>query len=223
MNFYIRTHVKNAERLELLRRTLESVRAAAPDMEHRIFVIDDGSTFDGARGLAARVNAVYLSVPGPHGTKNGLYWSLMADRDMGTGVHLVDDCVVSSGFLSQAKIERQFPDCWLLSFFACYPRNPEKGWWHYPTKDFYAAVACCFHPSLRDIYIAWWEKVISGALPDEVYQDDLMVKKFIMDAGKRIYNTGWDYAQHTGIGQRSFGDNPKEESSNYQTAYFKGE
>lgn len=222
MNFYIRTHVKNPERLELLRRTLDSVRVAAPGPEHRIFLIDDGSTFDGARGLAASLGAVYLNVPGPHETKNGMYWSLKVDQDMGQGIHLVDDCVVSKGILDSHSWPAR-EDVWLWSFFACYPRNPSGGCWHYPTKDFYAAVACIFHPDLRDLYISWREKVLSGQLPEEVYQDDLMMKKFILEAGKRIYNTGWDYAQHTGIGQRSFGDNPKEESSNYQTAFFKGE
>ncbi|ADX42533.1 hypothetical protein [Tetrasphaera phage TJE1] len=151
------------------------------------------------RLLCYKHGCTYLMTTGTPGTKNGLYWSLKIDS--GDDLHLCDDVA-----LAVTNWYDLPPPCnwWLISYFAAYERRPEKGWWRYPTEDFYAALACRFHPDLRKAYIEAREAVRDGLVPETGAQDDILIKELIRASGKQIWNTGWDFAQHTGVSDSTF-------------------
>lgn len=219
MKVSIRAHVKNQNRLNLLRGTIESCKKAGFT---KIQVIDDQSPFGEIGALCESLKVDYFRTNGEPSTKNGLYWSFLKGADL----HIVDDCVLSPRIVSEvenAKLLLRDNNTWMISFFACYPKhvreaNRQSDYWRYPVETFYAGIACCYHQDLIDEYMAEFKKD-----PYAAYQDDLTIKHLIMENKKKIYNTTEDYAQHTGVGERAFGPNPKEESSNYVSEHFVGE
>lgn len=214
MKAIIRTHVRNPQRLELLKNTIRSARRVGI---HRVMVIDDQSPLMvDVRVLCAEEKCEYLLTKGTPGTKNGLYWSLRMDE--GSDLHLCDDAELSP---TDWQAVPASPDWWLLSYFACYNRDTNRTWWWYPVSTFYAALACRFHPDLRAAYIKARDEVSEGRAPETAFQDDILVKLIIAENGKEIWNTGWDYAQHTGIGiLTTMGPG---HNSDYRSQFFIGE
>lgn len=220
MKVAIRTHVKNQERVDLLIKTIDSCKRAGFST---IIVIDDQSPLGVVESICVEMKVKYFKTTGIPSTKNGLYWSFFEGADL----HVVDDCVLNPQILQEVEnAKKLFGDTktWLVSFFACYSghtRTLNKDgnfYWHYQTEIFYAGIACCYHHELIREYMAGYEKD-----PYSAYQDDLTIKHIIHDNQKRIMNTMKDYAQHTGAGQRAFGGNIKEDSSNYISHDFIGE
>jgi len=210
----IRTHVKHQGRLQILRDTIISARAAGFS---KILVVDDQSPFRGLVALTSISEGCwYFLTTGTPGTKNGLYWSLKMDD--GLDLHICDD-VELARTIAWADIPVK-DDCWLLSYFAPYKRDPSKGWWKYPTPNFYAALACRFHPDLRKAYIEARDAVTRGEAEETQAQDDILVKQILAASGKEIWNTGFDYAQHTGTRDSTF-EGPHD--CGYKSEYFLGE
>lgn len=225
MKTIIRTHVKNDERLALLARTIQSAyRAVGPD----ILVVDDQSPMGkDVRLICNNFKVEYRRTEYQPCTKNGLYWSFKYGGE-GNLFCITDDCVLGQGI---TKIMEQDldPQCWLLTFFAGYPmqirisRAVGNIFWNYPVEAFYAGIACVYHTTLSRLYMEKWEHVMRGEEPKEDYQDDLTIKHLIMANGKQIWGTMYDFAQHTGVQQRSFGDIVADAGSNYVSECFVGE
>lgn len=213
MKAIIRTHVKVPQRLETLRATILSARRAAFST---IMVIDDQSPLaEQVQALTEELDCAYVMTAGTPGTKNGLYWSLV--HDAGDDLHLCDD--VQMAYTDWVKTPPSSA-WWVASYFACYHRDTARDWWMYPVKDFYAALACKFHPNFRAEFIK--EMDSARALGYEIpAQDDILVKEICLKNQMEIWNTGWDYAQHTGIGHNTTFEGPHD--SNYRSNFFVGE
>lgn len=237
MHTIIRTHVKNEARLNLLARTIESALNKGLEDLGSILVADDHSPLgDKVRRLCEAMAVEYHGSMGLKGsTKNGLVSSFRLARGLqGREVlHVCDDIVFGKGTKEFLQTLFQYPvpaDWWMISLFAAYPqhvRNQNQVFqtplWRYPTDSFYAGLAVIYHEDLMEKAITEWDLVERAEAIEPPWQDDLWMKQLCIDNRKSIYNSNRDYAQHTGVKQRSFGDDPEAGSSEYVTDYFVGE
>jgi hypothetical protein len=179
---------------------------------------------------------VYV-VPRKEGnTKQGLAYSLIYSDKNKMTIHCVDDMVFGNGAYEEfRRIEQEYiPQLeksgikWgMIGSFACYNRQQSFSnipLWHYPTPYFYAGVCHVINPSLGQVYINEYNKLIKGlpTMIDPIHADDLWVKGMCIQEGYMIFNTLKDYAQHTGANCRTFGEE-NADSSNYTSGFFVGE
>jgi len=237
MDTIIRCHVKNPQRLEGLQRELQSWFDKKMFELGDIYVIDDNSPMrEEVKDLCKLAGVTeFIPAKGKPDTKNGLYYSLLANRDwsINEALFCVDDAVFGSGITERLKkymVEEKIhiPNRGLVGLFACYEdltREPNRientDLWQIPTNILYALVAHVFSINLRDILIWYWEKVLDGKIEYPSMCDDMWVKLVCRKYELKCYNTMKDYAQHEGGNNRTFGESSS--NSQYQTKMFVGE
>ena len=242
MQVMIRTHVKNERRFALLTRTIESAIDKGFTQEgNKIVIVDDCSPEPWKRTIelySEKQHNVFLcQVPHESGnTKQGLAYSLFYSNPTNMAIHCVDDMVFGKGAYEEfqriekeyiPKLEKVGIQWGMIGTFACYDRHASFNsipLWHYPAINFYAGVCHVINPMLGALYVDEYRK-LQGGLPvmiDPIHADDLWIKGMCMETGYQIFNTLKDYAQHTGMECRTFGDE-KEPSSNYTSNHFVGE
>jgi len=233
MNTVVRCHVKNAERMVLLDKTLNSISLSGMHELGRLILVDDGSPLmDGVQQTATANKFEYVRATGKPDTKNGLVRSLELN-DGKPVLCCVDDMVCGKGFLPAMKgiLERDIPELeaanvpWgLIGTFACYndrPRFRKSTLWNIPSTSLYALVCHVFSPRLAGILMDEWQRVENGSMEDPPACDDLWTARVCTREGILCFNTVQDYAQHTGAGARTFSD--AQGSSYYLSQRFVGE
>lgn len=232
----VRCHIKSNDRLALLTRTLVSAQTHGLDKDGEIIVIDDQSPMEvEVRELCSVHGVQYIRSSGQPGTVNGLVESIRRTFVDAPLLCCVDDIVFGRGIRDVlSDIQRTtIPSMdergikWgMIGLFACYENRPsylDTGLWNIPIDILYALNCHVFSPALSRHIINVYDRIEHGELPRPVHQDDLWVKELCKETGMLALNTRKDYAQHTGMYLRSFGDNPREESSTYQSRMFVGE
>lgn len=232
MDTIIRTHVKTDARLAILEGTVLSAIDKGLGRWGNIWIADDGSPMAAEVERVGKVCGVQVfRNDGRPSTKNGLYGALRYSKALPTLV-VCDDVVFGRGIRDyiESQMGKLPTNYGYFSLFASYPDHMRMGGnvrgteiWEYPLDCFYAGLAGVYNPKFAQIYCQKWEQVMSGMVPEPIWQDDLWVKELCRENGFKIYNSMNDYAQHTGMMRRSFGNNETEDSSNYTTAHFVGE
>lgn len=234
MNTIIRCHIKNDQRLQTLERTLKSFYDKKMDELGQLYIVDDQSPMSAfVMGLAAKYNAIYKKTEGDPDTKNGLYWSLKV-QDKFPALLCVDDMVFGEGTKERFEkmLNEEIPQLpinyGIIGTFACY-ENPTRimnkvqgtDLWKWPYDIYYATVAALFSENLAKTIMYEWEAIKAGSKMLPNCCDDIWLKELCRGLEIPLYNTFQDYAQHTGINQRSFSDN--NQGSEYVTNMFVGE
>jgi hypothetical protein len=240
MNTVFRTHIKNQQRLETFERTLKSWYQKKLDQLGNLYVIDDQSPMEEeVINLANKYDALYTRTLGDADTKNGLYWSLKV-QDKFPVLCCVDDMVFGQDTLARIKQieEVDIPTIGRYStigLFACYQEATRTKFkieglelWQIPHSLLYALVAHVFSGEMARIYTECWEGVLAGTLPYPNMCDDILVKILSINSDLLCYNTTKDYAQHTGMNNRTFGTVDENAangigSSDYISSDFVGE
>jgi hypothetical protein len=242
MKTVVRTHVRDVARLRLLRRTLTSLRNKGV---WPVDVVDDHSPMgSGVRHLCDDFETeCHLSLGNKGHTINGLVSSfLLADvSPIAPPAHnapamlcLTDDCVVGKGIAPEIKRMEQFIlDAGLFELpigmagtFACYENRPEfhhTGLWRISTEALYALVCHVYSPRLMYLATKEWTGIVDGTIADPCCCDDIFIKRICLREGLACFNTLKDYAQHTGINERSFGETKEVTGSHYVSKMFVGE
>jgi hypothetical protein len=234
MNTIFRCHIKNDERLELFRRSLQSWKDKELWKLGKLYVVDDQSPLQvEVEALAKEFDAVYFRTTGTRSTKNGLYWSLKIQNEFPV-LCCVDDMVFGESSMNRLNmlVMHEYPrlkNTGIVGLFVCYDmqtrnqfRFSDVDLWMVPIALSYALVCHLFSKDLSDILIRDYEKAAAENREVSIHQDDLWVKEVCLRDGLVIYNTVDDYAWHTGANTRTFGDDPIGNSS-YQTPRFVGE
>jgi hypothetical protein len=242
MNTVFRTHVKDTTRLELFERSLASWYDKGLDQLGNLYIVDDQSPMqDEVVDLAIKYKALYTRTHGHPDMKNSLYESLNVQKEYPV-LCCVDDMVFGKGVLERIRQIEQvdIPALKMYStigLFACYqkPTRDElkiRGLdlWQIPHALLYALVAHIYSAEIVRIYSEVWEEVLKGTIPAPEMCDDIFVKILSMRSSLQCYNTYKDYAQHTGMGNRTF-TTPEDDkngingigSSNYTSLDFVGE
>lgn len=238
MDTYIRCHVKNKERLATLEREFISWNDKGMSQLGDLYVIDDNSPMGADVKILCRDYWIKSLIPagGEPDTKNGLYQSLKASREISgnnESLFCVDDAVFGVGIVDRLvkysmKEHYIIPNRGLVGLFACYEsptRTPnmvhDTDLWVVPIEILYALVAHIFSVNLRNTLIWEWEQIQAGKLPYPNCCDDLWVKGVCWKHRLNCYNTMQDYAQHTGGDNRTFGESTA--NSRYKTKMFVGE
>lgn len=232
MNTVIRAHIKNADRLAGLEREIISWKDKKMDFLGELVVVDDGSSMqEEVITLCRRHDIYYALAGGTPDTKNGLYWSLKVQTAFPVFC-CVDDAVFGQGITNRLKylVEHELnkiSDYGLVGTFACYEektRNPNKlpdaDLWEIKNDILYALVGHVFSERLARLVMKEWEDVQAKRIPYPGMCDDLWVATLLRRYGIKAYNTMKDYTQHTGINNRTFGDNT---GSDYISKMFVGE
>lgn len=234
MNTIIRAHIKNEERLSGLRRELESWHRKGLSVLGDLYIVDDGSPMRReVEELADLYDANYRRASGNPDTKNGLAESLRVQLESGKPcLHCVDDAVFGDGILQRlidlTHIEEpKLGDYSTIGLFACYEegtRNanklPNVDLWKIDHKILYALVSHIFSMKMARHLVTNWNLVLLGSIPYPKMCDDIWVAIESAKVGLPCYNTMKDYAQHTGVNNRTFGDNA---GSEYVSKMFVGE
>jgi hypothetical protein len=236
VNTVIRTHIKNEKRLETLERTILSWRDKHLDDLGELYLVDDTSPMRlHVKELAVKYGANYYLCTGEPDTKNGLYHSLKCQNSYPV-LCCVDDMVFGEGTKQRLTeiLNTEYPlikkTAGCIGMFACYEtptreinkvNNTEL--WNIPNEILYALVCHLFTPKLAKILISDWEKIQRKEIPYPCMCDDIWVKEVCIREGILNYNTTLDYAQHTGMRNRSFGEGDGGDSSDYRTSLFVGE
>lgn len=233
----MRTHVKNQQRRDLLKRTLRSMLDKKINLMGNLYILDDNSpqaldvekvAFDyGARYVPAKNH--------PGDTKNGLGESL-AIGDMGESILCVCDDIVfgkdSSSIITKyldvdiPAIEDANIRWGMISLFASYGRGPlilGTDFWEYPIPAFYAGLAVIYSSAFRKEYVKTWDSMVRGEIPKCPHQDDLFCKEILNASGTRLFGVKRDLVQHTGIDARTFGDSIADPGTHYLSSFFVGE
>ena len=243
MNTYIRTHVKNDTRFKILRQTVESCFDKRINELGDIYIVNDSSPApydEKVRELAYELKTGYIRSFTPPDTKNGLFESLSHFYQNTSDpfcLCCVDDMVFGKGSLDRIReiCDKDIPrlgNNWAtIGMFACYetrPRYLTTSLWNISTSILYALVCHMFNrefiPHLYNPYI----KFLNGEhrTETEIYNmtacDDIWVARTAGSNGFLCFNTAEsDYAQHTGVNQRTFSSNNT--GSEYTSKVFVGE
>jgi len=240
MDTVIRTHVKNKERLNLLERTIVScLEKNLYDLGEIKIVNDNSPLTNDVHTLCNKYSLKCHDTIYAPDTKNGLFESLRISNNFPV-LCLVDDCVLGNNIknilidLLESQIHR-LDKVGCVGFFAGYNKNSRNpynysNFWHIPNQALYALVCHLFYEDLSKKLISIYStfKTNPENLSQEDAQgliacDDIWVARVCEKYGFKCYNHLQDYAQHTGIKNRSFGDNPQSENSEYATPCFVGE
>lgn len=237
MNIVVRTHVKNQQRWDLLKRTLRSVIDKKINLMGKLYILDDNSPMAlDVEKTASDYGAIYVPAKNhPGDTKNGLGESL-AIGDMGEPILCVCDDIVfgkdsSSIIMKYLDIDIPMLECagikWgMISLFASYGRGPlvlGTDFWEYPIPAFYAGLAVIYSPMFRKKYVETWNSMVRGEIPKCPHQDDLFCKEILNASGTRLFGIKRDLVQHTGIDARTFGNSTTDPGTHYQSSFFVGE
>lgn len=230
MNHVIRTHVKDASRLQLLERTIQSSLRVGL----KPHVVDDFSPMvTEVEKLCIDLKVEFNRAKGISHTINGLVESFYQFYSVEPVLCTVDDMVFGKGAGEviqriEHEIIPKLPDNWgLVGMFACYEgRTPSKHHpelWHLKTDALYALVCHVFSAKLQFAAMNEWRTVLAGERNDPNCCDDIWIKRLMLRDNLIALNTLNDYAQHTGMGERTFGDDKADTGSNYQSMCFVGE
>jgi len=232
MNTVMRCHIKNDERLAILERSIKSWYDKNIDAFGKLYLVDDGSPCqEEVESIAEKYKAEYFRTKGEPDTKNGLYWSLKVQNEFPV-LCCVDDVVFGKGLYERIDriFNRDIPiigKFGIIGLFACYEdltRNPNRvhgtGLWYISPSILYALVAHIFSESFSKTMIDLWDKIQTGEEPYPACCDDIWVARTLKRFNIPSYNTMKDYAQHTGVNNRTFGDN---KGSEYVSKMFVGE
>jgi hypothetical protein len=241
MEIVIRTHIKNIERLNLLEKTINSVIDKQLTDLGELKIFDNSSPMkQEVMELCGKYKISYNTNNYPSDTKGGLYSSL----NLATTYPIlctVDDMIVGKN--TKEEIIRilnndipQLDTSWgCIGMFACYPKNirnlyQNTNLWNISTKALYALICHLYSKKLSEILINHYEK------SQENYEqltelekhnlnccDDIWVARTCEQHNLLCYNTIDDYSQHTGVNNRSFGENTITPNSEYLTNCFIGE
>lgn len=196
MKAIIRTQIATEPRLALLEGTILSARAAGIQ---GITIVDDQSPLMvEVRLLCYKHGCTYLLTNGAPGPCNALYWSLKIDTE--DALHLCDSVALAT----TNWLDLPDPCDWgVISYFSPLDRKPMDGWWKHPTQDLTLALACRFHPEVKEGYLSAWDKVRKG-VAQLSNTPALLLRLVLGSTGTHVWNTGWDFAQQTELGaQRS--------------------
>lgn len=246
MDTFIRCHVKNQLRLNLLQRTIDSLKNHGLDTIGKLYLVDDSSPLESEVCNFAISNKLeyYRSKNNPD-TKNGLYESLKLAKQNNCKFPIlctVDDMVVGDGILDILNDLQNFKDEYgtfgLFSIYTFYFRILSRikfsniDVWKVPVERnmLFCLVCHLFSDKLSDILIKEYDKFLNT--PEKLTQnenkvlqccDDIWVARMCLRENIQCYNTLYDYSQHTGMNQRSFGDKEEISNSNYASPIFVGE
>lgn len=247
MDTIIRTYVPNEERFELLLRSIASWHDKQLFDLGSLIIADDLSPIKYAEKvkrfcLDNKIEYGYANFGIPD-TKNGLYWSFKMAKSFPV-LCCVDDLVF--GKKIKEKIIEIQTNCipilendnipWAcIGMFSCYQRNvrtfyKSSGLWNIPNDALYALVCHIFSEPISKILNTQWEKFILQQEPISETEnfnlnccDDLWVSRNASTYGFKCFNTyEYDYAQHTGMSNRSFNVDTIG-NSNYMSPCFIGE
>lgn len=232
MNTVMRCHIKNDERLATLERSIKSWYDKNLDAFGKLYLVDDGSPCqEDVESIAEKYKAEYFRTKGEPDTKNGLYWSLKVQDEFPV-LCCVDDVVFGKGienrvdefFVREINIINEFG---IVGLFACYEdrtRNPNQIYgtdlWYIHPDILYALVAHIFSENFSKLMVDLWDKVQIGEEPYPACCDDIWVARTLKRFNIPSFNTMKDYAQHTGINNRTFGSDTE---SIYASKMFVGE
>jgi hypothetical protein len=232
MDTIIRCHVKNNLRLDNLERELISWREKGLESLGGLFIVDDGSPmWEDVKRLAGKYGAEYIKAVGVPDTKNGLYNSLKIATNFPVFC-CVDDAVFGAGITERLNLLLgtelyKIPEYGMVGLFACYEdgtrnpnRIPDTDLWKVDPNILYALVGHVFSERLARVVVWEWENIQAGKLPHPQKCDDLWVVDILKKYNISAYNTMRDYVQHTGMNNRTFGDNA---GSEYYSKMFVGE
>jgi len=232
MKFIIRTYVKNEERLRLFEKSIISLKLAGIN---NITVIDDQSPLEKEVQNVCMENAIekYVRTVGKSDTINGLYSSLKEINNDEFTILCVDDFICSSKILDTLKEikDNDIPiikdEYGTVGLFACYPSNirikyKNTNLWNIETKSLYALVCHHFSNELKDILINEYEEALEGRIEYPEVCDDIWVATICARENLKCFNTIEDYAFHTGMNNRTFGDSVVSDNSCYQTPCYVG-
>ncbi len=235
LNTVLRTHIKNTQRLEVLKKTIKSWYAQEMNFLGDLYIVDDQSPMQNeVIHLVNRYNAHYLRTTGEGDTKNGLYWSLRVQNQWPV-LCCVDDMVFGKGSRERFEkiISSEIPELGkfgMFGSFACYENNTRDfnriigtDYWKVPIDILYGLVCHIYSRELSNIITKEWEGIQKGNYPMPNCCDDIWVKEICRREQLPVYNSYRDFAQHTGMNMRTFGENEVTESSEYQTPCFVGE
>lgn len=233
MKTVIRCHVKNTERLNIAERTF---RSFVDKGLTEATVIDDGSTrVKALEKLCSKYGFTYQKAGGKPSTINGLVESL---KLAGPGEHVLcctDDIVLGKNVdwvlgrietLEVPALERLNVAWGTIGLFACYPASvrsiyPETLLWNIPWDSLYALTCHVFSPAMVAKAKQEWDGIQAGLLPWPEMCDDIWIAKLAKKHNLLCFNCLHDYAQHTGVNNRTFSDD--QGSSNYISPVFVGE
>lgn len=231
MNTIIRTHVKNVERLKLLKLTLESSKDKKLHRVGQIFIADDQSPMNSeVQAVAMRYKAKTVISTGKPSTCNGMFNALEIGKDWDYGLYLCDDVLLGGEFKEKLnKIESLLPS----GFGAVSLFIPESVDQHFRKGDteyfykcdassplFHAWICTVISKELNAKYRENYQSVISRH-PD--IQDDHAIRMICEYYKLGLYCTKEDWALHTGINNRAFDDPDKKQgASTYQCKRFAG-
>lgn len=238
MNTVIRCHIKNLERLQGLERAIVSWHSKRMYELGKLYLVDDHSPMaEEVRQLADKYKAIYHKAEGRADTKNGLVESLKVQNEFPV-LCCVDDFILGEGIkerfeeLLKKEVSIIENECHYgtIGTFACYHNNTRDHFkienadlWNIPTNILYALVCHLYSKELSTILINEWDLIQKSELPDPCCCDDIWVARICERENLPCFNTIVDFASHTGAANRTFGNNPADEGSNYQTPCFIGE
>lgn len=242
MDTVIRCHIKNEQRFELFKRTVQSWYDKEMYLLGDLQIVDDQSPEEygmKVQQFCNDYNAFYHRTYYDADTKNGLYYSLKIAKWFPV-LCCVDDMVFgrnSVDFWTKIITNdlRKINEKWAcIGTFACYPRNVRNSFmdtslWNIPNNALYALVCHLYSKEFSEILINQYEKFKKGQELTEVERynlsccDDIWVARNASTYGFKCYNSqAYDYAQHTGMNQRTFTID-EVGNSNYMSEIFIGE
>lgn len=238
MNTIVRCYIQNQKRLNTLEREIISWKEKGMNDLGELFILDDISPMqEELKSLASKYKLEYRLADPPSDTKNGLYWSLRWNTELGNQFPVlctVDDIVFGQGAKERVRkiLTEEIPvigdEYATIGLFACY-ENPTRSLhaiagtdlWSVPIPILYALTAHLFSERISKILIQNWEDVLAQRVPYPACCDDIWMTRICLEKGIKCYNTNLDYVQHTGMDNRTFGDSGG--SSNYTSKMFVGE
>lgn len=238
MNIIIRSHARDMERIKLLDRTLNSLFTQEMNTLGNVFIVDNNSPLhEEVRAVVRSYSIGGVFTKSDPDTKGGLYQSMLLNGD-DPSLHCVDDFVFGKGsksvflnllFHDIPEIEKQGIKWGAVGTFACYLKEfrephliPGTLLWDFPLRAFYSLLCHVYNPIFCKMIIEDWENIMVGKKPYPTMCDDIWVSTLCQETGYHILNTYHDYAQHTGMKNRSFGEK-SDDNSQYQTPCFVGE
>lgn len=243
MNIIMRCHVKNLDRLKLVDKSLNSLFSHTIHNLGAVCLVDNNSPYH--KEVSALANSYGISYhysTEKEDTKEGLYQSCVLGMELdpvSPTLYCVDDLVFGkdSYFSIINCLENDIPLLersnirWAtVGLFACYSMDvrsslfiKDTNLWFIPTDSFYAMVCHILNPKFTQIIIDSWKKVQNKEIPMPAMCDDLWVATLVKENNYRIFNTKKDYAQHTGMGNRTFAVSTEMDTSHYKSPAFVGE
>lgn len=227
----IRAHVKNEDRLGLLKKTCQSWKDKTFHRISDLIIVDDGSPLQTeVKDVATKYGAALIVNEGSHGTCEGMAAALQSVKDEPYSLQLCDDILFGGEVREKVEkiINKELPllGKWgAVSLFIPISVN-----WKFRTTDlvpntklhkcdpapplFHAWICTLISKELNNKYLAEWQ-IVKEHFPD--IQDDHLIRTVCKTYDLGLYATSLDYALHTGTNNRAFNDPDKKQgASTYQ-------